>query len=98
MYGSYPGCGLPRGNVFAPADHMRKAIFASMLLLTVAACATNPVTGKREFNIVSESQEIQIGQQSHPEVIRQFGVYNEKPELNRLVDTVGHRLAAISDR
>ena len=77
---------------------MRKAIFASMLLLAVAACATNPVTGKREFNIVSESQEIQIGQQSHPEVIRQFGVYNEKPELNRLVDTVGHRLAAVSDR
>ena len=75
---------------------MRKALFASILFL--AACATNPVTGKREFNIVSESQEIQIGQQSHPEVIRQYGIYNEKPELNRLVDTVGHRLAAISDR
>ncbi|HSP17729.1 MAG TPA: M48 family metalloprotease [Thermoanaerobaculia bacterium] len=75
---------------------MRKLLFAS-LLLTVA-CATNPVTHKREFNIVSEGQEIQIGQQSHEQVIRQFGVYDEKPELNRLVDTVGHRLAAASDR
>jgi predicted Zn-dependent protease len=75
---------------------MRKLIFASLLL--TAACATNPVTHKREFNIVSESQEIQIGQESHQQVIRQFGVYDEKPELNRLVDTVGHRLAAASDR
>lgn len=76
---------------------MRKVAFASALIL-LAACATNPVTHKREFNIVSESQEIQIGQESHEQVIREFGVYNEKPELNRLVDTVGHRLAAVSDR
>ena len=76
---------------------MRKLIFASILLLT-AACATNPVTHKREFNIVSESQEIQIGQQSHPQIVRQFGIYDEKPELNRLVDTIGRRLAAASDR
>lgn len=68
------------------------------LIVLFAACATNPVTHKREFNIVSESQEIQLGQQSHEEVIRQYGIYNEKPELNRLVDTVGHRLAAVSDR
>src|SRR2546430_15048358 len=75
---------------------MRRALIPSLLLL--AACATNPVTHKREFNIVSESQEIAIGQQSHEEVIRQFGIYNEKPALNQLVDNVGHRLAAISDR
>jgi predicted Zn-dependent protease len=47
---------------------------------------------------VSESQEIAIGRESHDQVIRQFGVYDEKPELNRLVDEVGHRLAASSDR
>lgn len=69
-----------------------------LLVILLAACATNPVTHKREFNIVSEAQEIQIGQQSHEEVIRQYGIYNEKPELNRLVDTIGHRLAAASDR
>jgi predicted Zn-dependent protease len=67
-------------------------------LLLLAACATNPVTHKREFNIVSEGQEIQIGKESHEQVIRQFGVYDEKPELNRLVDTVGQRIAATSDR
>lgn len=76
---------------------MRKATLAFSLLF-LAACATNPATGKRQFNIVSEGQEISIGQQSHPEVLRQFGVYREKPELTRLVDQVGHRLAAASER
>ncbi|HEY8132735.1 MAG TPA: M48 family metallopeptidase [Thermoanaerobaculia bacterium] len=75
---------------------MRRALIPALLLLV--SCATNPVTHKREFNIVSESQEIQIGQQSHEEVIRQFGVYDEKPELNRLVDSIGHRIASTSDR
>jgi len=75
---------------------MRRALVPALLLL--AACATNPVTGKREFNIVSENQEIQIGQQSHEQVIRQFGIYDEKPELNRLVDTIGKRIATTSDR
>ena len=75
---------------------MRKLALASLVF--VMACATNPVTHKREFNIVSEAQEIQIGQESHPEVIRQYGVYDEKPALNALVDRVGHQLAAVSDR
>lgn len=76
---------------------MRKAALAVTLVL-LAACSTNPATGKREFNLVSESQEVAIGQQSHQEVIQQFGVYREKPELNRMVDRVGHKLAAASER
>ena len=75
---------------------MRKALLASLVLL--AACATNPVTHKRQFNLVSEAQEIQIGEQSHPEIIKQFGIYNEKPELNHMVERVGQRIAATSDR
>ena len=34
--------------------------FLSVLLL-LAGCAVNPVTGKRELSLVSEAQEIQIG-------------------------------------
>ncbi len=87
--------GRKSGNLFAPSAAMRRLCVAALLL---AACATNPVTHKREFNIVSESQEIQLGEQAHSQVIRQFGVYDEKPELNRLVDTIGHRIAGVSDR
>lgn len=77
---------------------MRKATLALSLLLFTAACSTNPATGQRQFNIVSESQEIAIGRQSHPEIVRQFGVYDEKPELNRMVERIGRELAAASER
>jgi predicted Zn-dependent protease len=77
---------------------MHRTLFPLLLLLTTVACATNPATGKREFNLVSEQQEIAIGQESHPQVIQQFGVYDEKPELTRLVQQVGSRLASESAR
>lgn len=75
----------------------RTVTLLAITLLTWA-CSTNPATGKREFNIVPEGQEIAIGQQLHPEILRQFGVYDEKPELNRLVDRIGKRIASQSER
>jgi predicted Zn-dependent protease len=44
---------------------MRPSAVAVLLAaLAMPACATNPVTGARELNFMSESQEIQLGQQS----------------------------------
>ena len=62
------------------------------------ACATNPATGKRQLNLVSESQEIEIGRQSHQQILQEFGIYDEKPELSRLVERIGRELAAASER
>lgn len=76
---------------------MRKATLLCTLVL-LAACSTNPATGKRQFNIVSESQEISIGRSSHQQILEQFGVYDEKPELNRLVERVGRDLASKAER
>jgi predicted Zn-dependent protease len=83
--------------IFARASGMRRVILAATLLAAIG-CATNPVTGKREFNIVSEAQEIAIGQEQHPQVIEEFGIYDEKPELNQMVNRIGQRIAAVSDR
>lgn len=77
---------------------MKQAATILLTTLLFAACATNPATGKREFNIVSEQQEIAMGQESHQQVIREFGVYTEKPELARRVGDIGQRLAAQSER
>lgn len=76
----------------------QRHLLSALLLVFAVACSTNPATGKREFNIVSEGQEIAIGRDAHPEILRQFGTYDEKPELNRRVADIGRRLAAQSER
>lgn len=65
----------------------------------VAGCATNPVTGKSEFMVVSEAQELELGAQNYaPMQQAQGGAYDVDPELMRYVQRVGNKLAAVSDR
>jgi hypothetical protein len=34
------------------------------LAFALAGCATNPATGEKQFSLISESQEIQMGRQA----------------------------------
>ncbi len=65
--------------------------------LLVAACATNPATGERQFNLMSEAQEIQIGQQQDVEVRKEMGVYKDQA-LQQYVEGIGLKLAQVSER
>src|SRR6185436_17072808 len=69
----------------------------TVLLGLAAACATNPVTGKRQISLMTESQEIGIGQESHPEIIKEMGEYGDL-DLQRYVSDIGMRLAKQSER
>ena len=68
-----------------------------MLGALTTACATNPVTGERQFNLMSEAQEIQIGQEMDPQVRQEMGLY-ENPELQQYVESVAVQLARGSQR
>src|SRR5438034_8383158 len=76
-------------------------IFSSLsscvVALAAAACAVNPATGQRQFSLMSEDQEIQIGQQQDPEVRREMGVYDDRA-LQQYVSDIGLRLARQSER
>ncbi|MBC7162810.1 MAG: M48 family metalloprotease [Immundisolibacter sp.] len=76
---------------------MRKFLTVTGLCLTLAACATNPVSGRREMALMSEAQEISIGREMHPKVLQQYGQY-EDPALQAYVQGVGEKLAAHSHR
>jgi hypothetical protein len=54
----------------------RAAGWALLAGLTVgpSSCARNPVTGKNEISLVSESQEIQMGQEYAQQIVRSMGV------------------------
>jgi predicted Zn-dependent protease len=80
----------------APSDRIVRAILL-LLLVLVAACATNPVTGEREFTLMSESQEVAMGRESDGQVRAEMGVYND-PELAKYVSDIGLRLAKLSER
>ena len=77
---------------------MRFRIAISCIFLALmAACATNPVTGRRELSFMSEAQEIQIANESEPQIKEEMGVYND-PELQRYVSEIGWRIAKVSER
>ncbi|MCP4000301.1 MAG: M48 family metalloprotease, partial [Gammaproteobacteria bacterium] len=66
---------------------------------TLYGCATNPVTGKRELGLVPKSYELQIGKKQYlPSRQMQGGDYVVDPELTKYVNSVGQRLAEVSDR
>jgi len=75
---------------------LRSACAAAALAFTIA-CATNPVTGKREVSFMSEAQEIQLGQQQDAEVRREMGVYRDAA-LQEYVSGIGMKLARASER
>ena len=78
---------------------MRRYLGLLAALLALGGCASNPVTGKRELNLVSEAQEIQIGQQQYaPSRQSQGGDYVTDPGVTSYVQQVGNRLAAVADR
>jgi len=62
-----------------------------------AACATNPVTGKKQMSLLSEAEELAIGQQQDAIIRAEMGVYDDA-ELQRYVSDIGQELARNSHR
>jgi len=71
------------------------------LLLVAAcaalACATNPATGAKELILISESQEIAMGQGYDKDVVASIGLYGDSG-IQRWIQQFGAQLAATSER
>ena len=72
-------------------------IAAVLAALSLANCAQNPVSGNPNLVLLSESQEIAIGQREDPSVRKQYGVY-DNASLQQYVNAVGQKLAKTSHR
>jgi predicted Zn-dependent protease len=78
---------------------LRPLAFATMVLAALTGCGVNPVTGKKEIQLISESQEVRIGVQNYLLTRQsQGGDWKLDPALTSYVQEVGARLAAVSDR
>ncbi len=83
------------------SNFYKNFVLVSLVTITLltSSCGVNPVTKKREFQMVSESEEIAIGKQNYaPARQSQGGDYIIDPELTAYVQSVGNKLAAVSDR
>jgi predicted Zn-dependent protease len=81
----------------------RRLAFIGLLVPTLAigsglgSCARNPVTGKSELSLISESQEIQMGQEASKEVAQSIGLYKDQAVQSYFAG-LGKRMAAESER
>lgn len=82
-------------------DRIRLRVLLHLLggisLLALLACATNPATGKRQVNLFSESQEIELGREAERELAGSWRLL-ENPPLQAYVESLGQKLAAASER
>jgi len=78
---------------------MTRVKFGALALLVLAAiaCAVNPVSGKKEFMLYSESQEIELGKSTDEEVAATYGVYDDAA-LQAYITKLGAALAAKGQR
>ena len=76
---------------------LRALVWAIVVVLIgwAVSCAINPVTGKKEFMLMSSADELAMGQQANPQILRTYGKY-EDADLARYVAALGKKLGALS--
>jgi len=77
-----------------PLKRIALAVFS---VLALTHCAQNPVTGDRNFVLMSEAQEIQMGAAAHKDVLKEYPAV-AAPALQAYVDAIGQTLAKQSHR
>ncbi|HEY8569141.1 M48 family metalloprotease [Microbulbifer sp.] len=81
------------------ANRLLATAIAASVTAGFAGCAVNPVTGKKELSLMSQSQEVALGAQQYPKAQQtQGGEYLVDPALQSYVSNVGQKLAKVSDQ
>ncbi len=75
---------------------MKRYLFIGIYLI-FSGCSVNPVTGKQDFVMMSETQEIAMGKRYHSQVLQQMPPYQDD-ELQEYVQSIGDSLSTKSHR
>ena len=73
------------------------AAVAALGLVLLSSCAVNPATGARQFTLMTEGQEIQMGKDADPGIVASMGLYPDE-SLQNYVRALGLELASRSER
>lgn len=75
--------------------HGRRLAGALLAAALLAACQQAPLTGRQQLILLPESQDTQMGLQAYQQILEQSSIA-KNPELDRRVQEVGRRIAAVS--
>jgi predicted Zn-dependent protease len=85
------------GNSQEGIMNARSILLVAVVSLALAACATNPVTGKTELSLIPEAQEIELGRTEAKKTVDSIGLY-PNAELQKYVSDIGLAIAKESER
>jgi len=71
------------------------ATCAIALMVLISGCSTVPVTGRSQLNIVSASQEMQLGLSGFEELKKETPIERD-PQINAMVQRVGQQIARVT--
>ncbi len=71
---------------------MRAALALLFAALAVAGCQSAPVTGRSQVMLVSESEELRLGNTTYLQVLSKEHEFRDQ-QANAMVERVGHRIA-----
>lgn len=67
-------------------------------MILLSGCAVNPVTGRQQFSLMSEPQEVRMGEEAYPLYTQMSEGLFQDPGLQAYVQGVGERLSRVSHR
>jgi len=76
---------------------MMRALMLCLICSWLAGCAVNPATGRNDFVMMSERQELELGARYNQEILKQYPRY-EDAKLQAYIQRVGERVARSSHR
>ena len=80
---------------------MKKPLILFLCIVTIGillnSCAVNPVTGKTQLMLMTESQEIAMGADYDPKLVASFGLY-EDPKILGFIEKKGAEMGKIGHR
>ena len=95
-YPPQPASASPAGRRRSSGLQVRLIIGAAILLFSIisylSTAQRNPVTGENQHVAISEQDEIAMGLQATPQMVRQYGGLSRDLGATRIVDGMGARL------
>lgn len=76
---------------------MMRTLGVCLLCVWLAGCAVNPATGRNDFVMMSERQELDMGARYNQEILKQYPRYDDA-KLQSYIQRVGERVARNSHR